>query len=228
MTNNLSILTFGNNCVIKEYIKNYLGLNLYNTPFDWNITYDTSFIKILLENNFENFITEDLFPSPDFLKNQELTEKNHLTIHNKKYNFSFMHDNITNKNNICYYDTQEIISKYNRRIERLYENINNSDKIILLYNEKNISYYYPYSFCFENNQIFIDNEKTKKDFDELIYYLQNKYPNKEFKYYIINNQDNFNESTKNLLNELYLSNNILINGNKTDRTDELSKELNIN
>ena len=68
MTNNLSILTFGNNCVIKEYIRIYLGLNLFNTPFDWNITYDTSIIKILLENNFENFITDDLFPDDEAIK----------------------------------------------------------------------------------------------------------------------------------------------------------------
>lgn len=136
MINNLSILTFGNNCVIKEYIKIYLGLNLFNTPFDYNITYDTKFIKILLENNFENFITEDLFLDKEMIKLQGLNETNHITNHNKKYNFSFMHDNITNKNNTCYYDTKEIISKYNRRIERLYYNMNNSDKIILLYNEK--------------------------------------------------------------------------------------------
>ena len=97
MTNNLSILTFGNNYVIKEYIRIYLGLNLFNTPFDYNITYDTSFIKILLYKNFENFITEDLFPSPEILKNQGLTEKNHSSVHNKKYNFYFMHDNITKK-----------------------------------------------------------------------------------------------------------------------------------
>jgi len=61
-----------------------------------------------------------------------------------------MHDNITNKNNICYYDTKEIISKYKRRIERFYTTINDSNKIILLYNEKNVSYSHPYNFYFEN------------------------------------------------------------------------------
>lgn len=139
-----------------------------------------------------------------------------------------MHDNITKKNNICYYDIKEIISKYKRRIERFYTTINNSDKIILLYNEKNVSYCQPYNFYFENNEICIDNKKTKKDFDELKNYLENKYPNKIFEYFIINNQENFKECTQNLLNKIYTSEYILINGNKTNRTDELFKEFNVN
>jgi hypothetical protein len=72
MTKKLSILTFGNNCVIKQYIKHYLGLNLFCTPFDWNIIYDTQIIKKLLENNFENFISDDLFPDKEVIKNAGL------------------------------------------------------------------------------------------------------------------------------------------------------------
>jgi hypothetical protein len=139
-----------------------------------------------------------------------------------------MYEDISNKNDVFYYDTEKIINKYKRRIERLYTTINNSDKIILLYNEKNVSYSYPYNFCFENNEIYIDNEKTKKDFDELINYLENKYSNKIFQYYIINNEESFKICIQNLLNELYLSEYILINGNKTNRTDELFKEFNKN
>ena len=110
----------------------------------------------------------------------------------------------------------------------MYTTINNSDKIILLYNEKNVSYSYPYNFCFENNQICVNNEKTKKDFDELINYLENKYSNKIFQYYIINNEESFKICTQKLLNELYLSEYILINGNSTNRTDELFNEFNKN
>ena len=182
----------------------------------------------MLENNFENFITDDLFQSPEILKNLGYNEKNQITNHNKKYNFSFMHEDISNKNGVCYYDTEKIINKYKRRIERLYTTINNSDKIILLYNEKNVSYSYPYNFCFENNEIYIDNEKTKKNFDEFIDFLKNKYPNKEFEYFIINSEESFKICAQNLLNKLYLSEYILINGNKTNRTDELFKEFNKN
>lgn len=70
-------------------------------------------------------------------------------------------------------------------------------------------------------------KKYKKNFDEFINYLKNKYPNKEFEYFIINNKESFKICTQNLLNKLYLSEYILINGNKTDRTYELFKEFNI-
>ena len=43
----------GYNCVIKEYVKYYLGLELYDSPFDYNIIDNISKIETLLENNFQ-------------------------------------------------------------------------------------------------------------------------------------------------------------------------------
>lgn len=207
----LSILTFGYNCVCKMFVKNYLNLYLFNTPFDWNIIHDTSFIQILIDNNFENFITEDLFPNEEFLKKMGYTNKNHLRLDNKIYNFSFMHEPISEKNNIYFYDIINIISTYKKRIERFYKSINDSDKIILLYNEKNVSLQ-DKVFIFENNQIQINNEKTQKDFDELIVFLKNKYPGKLFEYHIINDKISFDKCEHHILNEISLSE--LINGDK--------------
>jgi len=43
-----------------------------------------------------------------------------------------MNDYISKKDDFYYYDTDLIINKYKRRIERTYENINESYKIIIL------------------------------------------------------------------------------------------------
>ena len=48
------LFTIGYNCVITEYVKNYLGINKYHSPFEWNIVDNISKIETLFENNFQN------------------------------------------------------------------------------------------------------------------------------------------------------------------------------
>lgn len=223
------LFTIGYNCVIKEYIKHYLGLELYDSPFDWNIVENISKIEILIENNFKNYVYKELYFSPELIKQNNWTNKNHLTIHNHEYEIRFMHDDISKKDeNFYYYDTDLIINKYKRRIERTYEYINEADKIIILHNQEDVSYIYPFNFIFEKTMSELDKENKKIKIDNLIIYLKKKYNNKNFEYLILDSNETFKKNSKYLLNEIFNDNNILLNGNITERTKEIFKELNIN
>lgn len=225
----LFLFTMGYNCVIKEYVKHYLGLKLYDSPFDWNIVDNISKIEILFENNFKNYVYKELYYSPEFLKQNNWTDKNNLSIRNLEYEIRFMHDAISKKDeNFYYYDTDLIINKYKRRIERTYEYINEADKIIILHNQENVSYIYPFNFIFEKTMSELDKENIKIKIDNLIIYFKKKYNNKNFEYLILDSNETFKKNSKYLLNEIFNDNNILLNGNITERTKEIFKELNIN
>ena len=220
------LFTIGYNCDITLYVKNYLGINKYNSPFDWNIVDNISKIETLFENNFQNYVYKELYHSPDFIKENNYTDKNHITNHNREYEIRFMHDYISKKDDFYYYDTDLIIDKYNRRIERTFEYINEAEKIIILHNQENVSYNYP-NFIFEKTMSELDKENKKIKLDNLIIYLKNKYNNKKFEYLLLDSNETFTQNTKYLLNEILNNNNILLNGNITERTLEISKELNI-
>ena len=223
------MFTIGYNCVIKVYVKHYLGLELNNSPFDWNIVDNISKIEILFENNFKNYVYKELYYSPEYLKQNNWTNKNYLTIHNREYEIKFMHDYISKKEeNFYYYDTDLIINKYKRRIERTYEYINEADKIIILYNQEDVSYIYPFNFIFNKIMTELDKENKKIKLDNLIIYFKKKYNNKNFEYLILDSNETFKKNSKYLLNEIFNDNNILLNGTITERTKEIFKEININ
>ena len=139
-----------------------------------------------------------------------------------------MHNDISKKDDFYYYDTDLITNKYKRRIERTYEYINEADKIIILHNQEDVSYIYPYNFIFEKTMSELDKENKKIKIDNLIIYLKKKYNNKNFEYLILDSNETFKKNSKYLLNEIFNDNNILLNGNITERTKEIFKELNIN
>ena len=218
---NIFIFTIGYACPVKNYIKHYLGLNLFTSPFDWNIIEDISQIQKLFENNFKNYVPIESFHSPETLKKHNYTNKNHLTIINNYYRIRFMHENISDSNdNIYFYDIDKIVDKYKRRIDRTYKFIEDADKIIFLYGQQNFSFKYPNRFS-TNPEINENIINLKLELNKLINYFNKKYDNKNFEYLILNSNENFEYITKYLLKEI--KNNKLINGDITDKTKELFK-----
>ena len=140
-----------------------------------------------------------------------------------------MHDAISKKEeSFYYYDTDLIINKYKRRIERTYKYINEADKIIILHNLEDVSYIYPFNFIFNKTMSELDKENKKVELYNLIIYLKKKYNNKNFEYLILDSNETFKKNSKYILNEIFNDNNILLNGNIIERTKEVFKELNIN
>ena len=60
MSKKLAIITIGHDCQISEFVKYYLGLHVFSSPFEWNITKDVKTVIDIINHNFDNFITENI------------------------------------------------------------------------------------------------------------------------------------------------------------------------
>jgi hypothetical protein len=178
-------LTIGHDCSPAGALK-VLNLREFALPFDWIIS-DIKVLQMCFETNFEDF-------------HKKLTFNYNKTRLIDHYGFQFPHDypliNMTNfENNIGegvfgeergkfitekwsdYYDT--VLDKYNRRIERFKNIINDTKPIIVLcryntkdvlelkelfikyYKNNNIYFVNSYNEVFEND--YIKNIYTEKD-----------------------------------------------------------------
>jgi hypothetical protein len=136
------IVPIGIDCGVAETLKKY-DIRKFALPFDWVVSYRG--IKNILENNFINYI-------PDKILYNDI---NGTAVFNN-YDVKFIHDK---------FDLNDI-SKYNRRIDRL-RNIlnNNTEKVFFI--KKGHSYHH------HNEYNFIDDVD---DVIELNDFLKNKYP----------------------------------------------------
>lgn len=123
------IYSIGRDCACAIYLKQN-GLRITSGPFDWltNANFEDRFNLLL--NNFEYFLDKKylkLMPKPS----QFPADKNNDYYENTKTHLYFWHDFPADKNlNIVY---PEIKKKYDRRIQRFYNNIKNKKRVLLVW-----------------------------------------------------------------------------------------------
>ncbi len=120
------IFGIGEACSCSETLRK-CGLQFQSYPLDWLYGGDIKTRVNLLVNNFEDFINID-----DLQKQGERENPLPCDIYaNLKNKIVFNHDFPLRKNLDETYPL--VFEKYNRRIKRLYENIENSNKILIVY-----------------------------------------------------------------------------------------------
>lgn len=120
------IYSLGSNCACALYLNKY-HLRLTSGPFDW-----------VSEICFENRISLILNDFKDYLKISNLVkitpdnkDVKHEIYKNKKTGCVFPHDFTLNLPLQASYD--EVYNKYKRRIERFYNNIQQKEKVLLIW-----------------------------------------------------------------------------------------------
>ncbi len=128
LKNNNQIISLGSSCFTKRFI-DFLGIKQETHFFDYLGTKGWS-IHQLLQNDFK-----DLFDKNDYVNLRILSKGDEYTITNKKYYINFKHDfpqtfkEITHPIHISQY--QNVFSKYERRVNRFKNLINNIENKIL-------------------------------------------------------------------------------------------------
>ena len=193
------IFSLGEACSSTEALRKS-DLQVVSNPLDWVVgpTFEER-INFLL-NDFENFLNiEDLMP----LNCTNDAEINLCDVYlNKRNNITFNHEFPVG----CDYKTHfnKIKEKYNRRIKRLYEKINNAEKVLVVYietpNNKNK--------LDDNNRLIDGLNKIKTKFPnkqiDLLYFINDtSYKIMEYKTDIITNEitkitGNYNRLDENL------------------------------
>ena len=149
------IFSIGEFCSCSELIRT-MNYQNYSYPFDWIAGCTFLERAKILSNDFKDFINkEDL----EFLLSDPNT--NNDVYKNKYNNLIFKHDFIKGVDFDDIYS--QIKAKYDRRIKRLLENINNSQNILIIYLEAPIK-----------NHIYIED----KDIIDGFNIIKKRYPNK--------------------------------------------------
>ena len=129
------IIPLGENCACATLLKR-ANLRRYSLPFDWSGLEDSAkdasgglFTKCrIILQNCDNLL--------DFDDLEERARKGHDEKHrfvvNKRTGLRYMHDFLVSSSLSDQYP--EFLEKYNRRIERLYSEIQKSKRILILYN----------------------------------------------------------------------------------------------
>jgi hypothetical protein len=117
-----NIITLGINCVPALILKD-LGLRKYSLPFDWNVTNNMQIINCI-EDDFRKFHRRLIF----ILDNHWLMDE---------YGIQYPHDYPTNEDETIVENWQNyqenVLEKYQRRIERFKNILNDPTPIIALY-----------------------------------------------------------------------------------------------
>ena len=102
------IVPIGIDCGVADILKKY-KIRKFALPFDWVVTYNG--IKNIIENDFADFLPHNIV----------YRENNDIVVFNK-YDVKFIHDKFNESD----------IEKYNRRIARFKDLLNNKELIIFL------------------------------------------------------------------------------------------------
>ena len=137
-------------CAVPDILKKYKNRK-FALPFDWVVTYNG--IKNIIENDIADFL----------LRNSVYRENNDIVVFNK-YDVKFIHDKFNESD----------IEKYNRRIARFKDLLNNKELIIFL--KKGHSYHH------HGEYNFIDDIQ---DVSNLHDFLKLKYPLLKFKIILV-------------------------------------------
>lgn len=119
------IFSIGQACSCTEVLRK-AHLQFYSYPFDW--LFGSNFIDRIkmLSNNMKNFIDKD-----DLEYSYEEISISCNAYHNKRTDITFNHDF---KKNLSFNEAyKEVSEKYKRRINRLYKQIEQSEKILAVY-----------------------------------------------------------------------------------------------
>ena len=176
------IFSMGEACSCSELIRS-LNYQNYSYPFDWIAGCTFLERSKILINEFKDFINkEDL----EFLQFASIT--NNDVYKNKSNNLVFNHDFTSGVDfNEMYIKVKE---KYNRRINRLLENIKNSQNILILYLETPIK-----------NHPYINDNEIIEGFN----LIKQKYPNKNIDLlYFTNLKDKKIVNLNNNIKRIYL------------------------
>lgn len=170
------LVPIGSNCEISWYLKK-INKRIEAFPFDWNCC-SLSMLYNILINNFEDFL-KDIFIGVETKRLYfDETGKN-LIVSNeiiypvicKKYNILFPHD----FNNVDYITINNIREKYNRRIKKFNNVINNSNnQIYMIYFNENFELNSWQKSIYEEYNKDILNEENVIYLHKIIKFYENK------------------------------------------------------
>lgn len=164
------IFSIGEDCACSSYLRRY-NLQDYSYPFDW-LTKATFKTRLdLLLNDFQGFLEKENLIPMEKPNNKNLDFENDY-YKDTKYDFYFYHDFKTGKSlEESFNDVKE---KYNRRISRLYKNIESSNNMLLVWWSR------------DKHQ---EEDLLKEYYDKLV----KKYPNKNIYLLILEYSENYKE-----------------------------------
>lgn len=129
------ILSIGEDCASTSYLRR-LGIQTASYPFDWLTKAPFENRVELLVNNFKNFMKKDFFKllhkDPAIFGHTDEKYDYYEHVENKFY---FYHDFTHGKSLDEVFP--EVEKKYNRRIKRLYNDINKSKKVLFVWLSRN-------------------------------------------------------------------------------------------
>ncbi len=134
------IISLGEACFVATYLRDS-QLRAFSSPFDWLMGGNLQTRLNFLTNNFKDFMNIE-----DFIYLTKHTDNNYTKLgvidfdtvnevcFNKNNQLIFLHDFVREKS----FEEQfsEVLEKYQRRIKRLLEAIQNSKKILFIYAER--------------------------------------------------------------------------------------------
>ena len=163
------ILSIGEDCACSMYL-NKFKLRNDSYPFDWLTKSNFDMRISLILNDFKDFCNKEDFVKLDKPKDAIVDLKCDY-YQNKKTNFYFYHDF---DSNLDFDDAYKIVNdRYQRRINRFYKHINNSQNIL---------------FVFLGRTEIIENNRLEQYHQQLM----NKFKNKNIYLLILENQANQN------------------------------------
>lgn len=158
-----AIIPIGSFCVTAVNLRRF-KLRKYSLPFDWLAGLEIDLILKLLESNFDDFLN---------VENLELFQKSegHDIYINKLNNIKFFHDFLSGEN---LKDFDEVKEKFNRRIERLYNVINEAENVLFVHStmhgittQKCLEVYEKLQNIFKGKNINLLFLNLSKDFKQL-------------------------------------------------------------
>ena len=123
------VISIGEFCACSGYLRRF-KLQDYSYPFDWLLGGTFSSRIELLANNFDSFLDQDNLHKFE-KRNNGPDDPECDFYHDDKHNFDFLHDFKVNKDFKEEY--KKVKAKYDRRIQRMYNQIEQSDKVLFVW-----------------------------------------------------------------------------------------------
>jgi len=172
------VISIGESCACSGYLRRF-KLQDYSYPLDWLTGASFESRIDVLTNNFNDFLNIDNLSKLE--KNQNMINDNKCDYYQDSvYNFIFLHDFKINQPFEQEYEN--VKTKYNRRIKRMYEQIEKSDKILFVwFGWSNFpdaqvvkSCYQRLSEKFKNKSVYLLVIEHSEDIEEMSYF-ENKH-----------------------------------------------------
>lgn len=120
-----AIFSLGNKCIAGLQMKKF-HLRPFSGVLDWVGSPSLVHVNKLLETRFAEYLDKDLLVPKEYLSETD------MYVWNKKYQIAFNHDFKRDKNTLKHLGGyEEVKVKYDRRIKRFYETLDNPNNRIL-------------------------------------------------------------------------------------------------